>query len=220
MYFRLSCHKSCEKKTKGRYYFENAIIKYGWDSFDVEVLETIDNFDKSKDNNTLLEKESYYIKLFNSSDKNKGYNICKHSTDRTGVKTSDESRKRMSLRQIGRKLSEETKEKIRQARLGKVGTPHTSEHKEKMRKLNLGKKMSLESKEKLRQIRLGSKLSDEHKRKLSQSKIGNSNALGFKHSDETKEKLKKAKLKRKAELDALIDVGLADVANQNIEVNI
>ena len=64
MYFRLSCHKSCEKKTKGRYYFENAIIKYGWDSFNVEILESIDNFDKKNDNIELLEKESFYIQLF------------------------------------------------------------------------------------------------------------------------------------------------------------
>jgi group I intron endonuclease len=221
MYFRLSCHKSCEKKSKGRHYIESAIIKHGWNSFNIEILETIDNFDKMVDNDELLKKESYYIELYDSTNNDKGYNFCKHSTDRTGIKASDETRRRISLSQIGRKHSEETKEKIRQARLGKAGTPHTAEHKERMRKINLGKKMSTESKDKLRQIKLGKKLSDETKLKMGNSKIGNSNALGFKHSEETKEKLRQAKLRNKlAKLDALIDVGLSDVATQNIEVNI
>lgn len=222
MYFRLSCHESCAKKSKGRYYFENAIIKHGWDSFKVDVMETFKNFDKgNKEHRKLiLERESHFIKLLDSTNPKKGYNICKSSTDRTGMKNSEETRRKMSLGQMGRKHSEETKEKIRQARLGTPGTPHTKEHKERMRQLNLGKKMSVESREKLRQLKVGTKLSEETKLKMSISRLGNSYALGFKHSYETKEKLKIARLKRKSELDALIDVGLSDVAKQNIEVNI
>jgi group I intron endonuclease len=221
IYFRLSCHKSCVKKPKGRYYFEHALIKHGWDGFEIDILEIIDNFDKSKDNKRLLDIETGYIKLFESTNPEKGYNILKNSTDSTGSIRSDEFRKNISLRQLGRKLSDETKEKIRQSRLGQPGTPHSKEHKEKMRVLNLGKKMSLDSKEKLRNIKLGTTLSEETKFKMSQSKIGNSNALGFKHSEKTKQKLKDAKLRNKLanELDALIDVGLTNVAGKNIEVN-
>jgi hypothetical protein len=196
LYYRLSCHKSCEKKSNGRYYFENAIIKHGWDSFNIEILEIIQDFNKLKDNDILLEKEKYYIELFDSTNPKNGYNICKSSNDRTGVKSSEETKRNISLGQMGRKHSEETKEKIRQSKLGKRGKPHTEEHKEKMRQLNLGKKMSIESKEKLRQIRLGSKHSEEAKAKMSMFRRGNRYALGFKHSDETKEKLRAAKHKK------------------------
>jgi len=183
LYYRLSNHKSCEKKSKGRSYLENAVIKYGWSSFNVEILEIMDNFDKMTDNDNILKKESYYIELFNATNASKGYNLCKYSTDRTGVRHSEDFKKNMSLRQTGRKLSDETKEKIRQSRLGKSGTPHTEEHKERMRQLNLGRKMLPEDVEKLRQARLGTKASEDTKMKMSISQSGR------KHSDETKAKM-------------------------------
>jgi len=205
IYYRLSCHKSCEKKSNGHYYFENAIIKHGWNSFNIEILKIIKDFNKLKDNHILLEKERHYIEFFDSTNPEKGYNICKSSTDRTGVKSSEETKRNISLGQMGRKHSEETKEKIRQSRLGKPGTPHSKEHKERMRELNLGKKMSIESKEKLRNLKLGTKLSEETKAKMSISRMGNSYALGFKHSDETKGKLKAAKHRKKLQVITLID---------------
>jgi len=223
IYFRLSYHKSCEKKSKGRGYFENSIIKYGWDYFNIEILETVDNFDKLKDNVALLEREAYYIKLFDSTNTSKGYNICSYSTDRTGIPNSEETRKNISQGQLGRKLSEETKEKIRQSRLGKAGTPHSEATKEHLRQINTGKKLSEEQKSKLRQFRLGTKHSEETKLKLSLARIGNSNARGFKHSEETKEKCRLGKLKSKqstTELDALIDVSLLNVADKNLEVSV
>jgi len=220
IYYRLSCHKSCEKKSNGRYYFENAIIKHGWNSFNIEILEIMKDFNKLKDNEILLEKEKYYIELFDSANPKNGYNICKSSNDRTGVKSSEKTKRNISLGQIGRKHSEETKEKIRQSRLGKYGKPHSEEHKEKMRQLNLGKKMSIESREKLKQIRLGTKLSEEAKAKMSMSRKGNSNALGFKHSDETREKLRVARLRRKLSIITPVDVGLNNVAEKGIEVNV
>lgn len=185
LYYRLSNHKSCEKLSKGRSLLEKAVIKYGWNSFDFEILEIVDNFDKIADNNNLLKRESYYIELFDATNLNKGYNLCKYSTDRTGIKHSEDFKIKMSLRQKGRKHSEETKEKIRQARLGKPGTSHTEEHKERMRQLNLGKKMLPEDIEKIRQARLGTKASEETKTKMSVSQSGR------KHSEETKAKMSK-----------------------------
>jgi group I intron endonuclease len=195
IFSRLGNYRRYEKKPKGRYYFENAIIKYGWDSFTVEILETFKNFDKVRDKDLLFERESYYIKLYNSTNTDIGYNICSYSTDRTGVKSSEEARKNISRGQLGRVHSEETKEKLRQAKLGKPGHPHSEETKEKLRSLNIGKKISEETKEKLRKVRLGTKHSEETKLKMSIVKHGNTNALGFKHSEKTKEKLKQARLR-------------------------
>ena len=107
---RLREHKSWKKETKRTCYFQRAILKHGWDSFSLEILEVFENFDKSKDNLSLLERESHYIELFDSTDRDKGYNRCKHSNDLTGVS-----------------LSEETKNKMRQAKLGK---PKTEKHRE------------------------------------------------------------------------------------------
>lgn len=50
-------------------YFYNAIKKYGWDKFTVEILQ--DNLTREQAN----EFEIKYIKLFNSQDPNIGYNI-------------------------------------------------------------------------------------------------------------------------------------------------
>lgn len=50
-------------------YFYNAIKKYGWDNFTVEILQ--DNLTREQAN----EFEIKYIKYFNSQDPNIGYNI-------------------------------------------------------------------------------------------------------------------------------------------------
>ncbi len=160
---RLMAHKSCEKKLKGICYFQNAIIKYGWDSFKVEILETVDNFNKLKDNTSLLDREAYYIELYNSTDKDKGYNICKYSTDLTGIRLTNEHKEKLrisalgNLNRLGAILSEETKQKIKMARTGqknRLGTLHSEETKERIRLSHIGRKHSEETKAKMSQTRL------------------------------------------------------------------
>lgn len=51
---RMLEYSNYENLLKGRYYIQNAIIKHGWDSFTVEVLEIFENFDKMKDNTNLF----------------------------------------------------------------------------------------------------------------------------------------------------------------------
>lgn len=158
---RIYSHKS----SKHKYYFQRAILKHGWENFKVEILEIFANFDKLKDNGALLEREAYYIELFDSTNIKKGYNICKYSTDLTG-----------------RKLTKEHKEKLRQSRLGKK---HSEETKNKLRK-----PMSEETKTKIKNIKLGVKrnkpFSEETRDKMRQ------NNLGKKHSEETREKISKS----------------------------
>ena len=189
---RLISHKSCSKKLKARYHLQHALVKYGWDAFGVEILHIFEKFDKTKDEDRIeiLEKESLFIELFDSIDT--GYNICKHSTDRTGVPCLEETKIKISIANTGKKCSDETKDKIREANLGNtysIGRKHTEESKEKMRQSKLGKcgtPHTEETKEKMRQSKLGKTFSEEHKAKLKGPK-----------SEEHKAKLKLARNNRK-----------------------
>ena len=112
--------------------FANAIRKWGWDSFEVTVLE--ENITSQV---KLNELEVYYIEKFDSY--NNGYNStlggdgvtgCKH-TGMYGKVFTDEHRKKLSLSHIGKPSvrkgsthTEEAKAKIRQARKKQVGQNH------------------------------------------------------------------------------------------------
>lgn len=198
IHHRISCHKSCSKKYNGRCYFENAMIKHGWESFNVEILEIYPKFDKLKDNILLLERESYYIDLFKSYNSDRGYNICKISTDRTGMKHSEETKLKMRrsrsketkeknrLARLGKKHSKETKDKISKSCLGRV---FTDEHKEKLVQASPKRIFSIESKIRMSQANLGRKRSDESREKMRMAKLGKS------RSPETMEKIRLSKLK-------------------------
>jgi len=199
IYHRISCHKSCAKKSEGRCYFENALIRHGWDAFSIEILETFTNFDKLQDNPFLLEKEEYYINLFESYNSDKGYNLCKFSTDRTGIKHSEETKIKMRKprsqatkeknrqARLGKKHSKETKEKISKSNLGRV---FTDDHKQKLRESSPTRIFSVESKLKMSRANLGKKRSEESKEKMRMAKLGKT------RSDETKEKIRLSKLEK------------------------
>ena len=167
---RMKEYSNYENLRKGRYYIQNAIIKHGWDSFTVEVLEIFENFNKLRDNSKLLDRESFYIESYNSTNRDIGYNICKFSNDRTGILCSEESKERMR-----KPKSKEARENMSRSSLGK---PKTKEHIEKLRQSKLGKpnlgrvgkKHSLEAREKMRQSKLGKSLSEHHKDRIRQSK--------------------------------------------------
>lgn len=182
---RLNYHKNCSKKTKGLFYLQNAIIKYGWENFKVEIIQIFENFDKINDNVNLLEKESEYIKFFDSTNPQKGYNRCEYSNDLTG-----------------KILTEEHKNKIRKSNLGRV---FTETHKKNLSLSSKGRIISKETREKMSKSKLGvpshrkgKQLSVETRKKISDSKSGKpSNRLGVKLSDETIRKMKVSHRKNK-----------------------
>lgn len=180
---RLNDHKNVKKNAKGNCYFQHAILKHGWNSFVVEILETVENFNTIEDNNALLEREAYYIELYKSTDRDKGYNRCKFSSDNTGRVRSEEHKQK--LRQP---RSDATKERIRQASLGRT---ISKEHREKISKFHLGRKRSDETKRRMSVSGLGRTHSEESKLKISLAKKGK------KHTEEHKEKVRQAKLKKK-----------------------
>lgn len=73
---RLREHKNDLKNNNhGNEYLQNSYNKYGSNSFDYSIIEIIDN------SQMLIEREIYWIKSFNSMDKNVGYNMCLPSLD-------------------------------------------------------------------------------------------------------------------------------------------
>lgn len=182
---RWSRHRSdLEKNRSTSNKLQLSYNKNGKDNFKFSIIEecSIDE---------LLEREQFYIDLFDSY--NKGYNSVKFAghtlgfspTKETrdkirntllkmnhmkGKKHSDESRKRMSESHKGVKLSEEHKRKI---------SENSSRH-------NLGKHLSDETKKKLSKSHKGKKLSQNVKDKISKS------LTGKKHSEESKNKMSKS----------------------------
>ena len=123
--------------------FARAILKYGWDSFEHEVIasnltkEEADNFEK-----LLIEK-------LNTRDSKYGYNLKEGGSHGN---LSEETRKKMSESQKGKKLSEETRKKISKSSMGK----HLSEEtKEKIRVASIGRQCSEDFKKKMSELKKG-----------------------------------------------------------------
>lgn len=99
--------------------FYNAIQKYGFENFSVEIL---------KNNLTLEEAnywESFYINFYQTTLDKYGYNL---SSGGSNPVPSKQTREKMRQKKLGTKLSEETKEKIRQSHLGKIFTEQHKQH--------------------------------------------------------------------------------------------
>lgn len=201
---RINNHKNVKRKSKGMFYFQYALLKYGWESFSVDILEIVENFDKLRDNESLLKREAHYIELFDSTNTEKGYNRCKFSTDATGIPCSQETKIKIGNANRGRFVSAETKEKLSVSHLGKIVSEETRKKMGDMSRGNqhrLGTKHSEEVKRKMSESRVGKQHTEESKKKMRKPKVKRENLgksfLGRKHSEETKEKMRQVKLKQK-----------------------
>lgn len=153
--------KSVEESTD--YYgsglqINSALKKYGKDNFIKEILEQ-----EIIDEETLCNREIYWINFFKSNNREIGYNI--HEGGKFGGwnknfnnhPNCDEIRAKLSKAGKGRIFSEESKEKIKQSMIGKnlgnqsafKGKKHSKESLEKISKAFKGKKHSKESLEKI-----------------------------------------------------------------------
>lgn len=144
-----------------------AINKWGWNSFEVTVLE-----DNIQDIDTLNKLEMYYIEKYDSF--NNGYNSTKGGEGQVGRVVSEESRRKMSLSHLG------------QIPVNKGGT-HTLETR---KKISEAKKKLVGEKHPF----YGKKHKEETKRKLSENAKNNPNygMKGKKHKKETVEKIKES----------------------------
>jgi len=106
---------------KKNYYLYNAIKKYGFENFNIEVVFEANSKEE------MLEKEIEFIFLYKTNNNLFGYN------NSTG---GESSRK-------GCKASEETKKKISEYQKKRTRKPHSQETKEKMREAALKNKSYL-----------------------------------------------------------------------------
>lgn len=144
------------KAYKNNKHFYNAIVKYGWDNFQHNII--FSNLSKE----VAEEKEKELIKYYNTYKREFGYNqdlggnsrgklgkehLEKLSKSHTGIKWSEEAKKNLSNSLKGRKISDEQKQKLRIYRLGsKMG----EEQKKKISTKLKGRAFSQETLEKMR----------------------------------------------------------------------
>ena len=177
-----------------------SINRYDKNNFIVEVLHKCDSF------SMLNQKEIYYIKKYDSTNPDIGYNISfGGDVWMRGVKMSEETKEKNRRAHLGKKASEEAKEKNRQAQLGRKHSKSTREKMSISGKGKKHKKFSQYTRDKMSKSHLGlvgnrkgCTLTEEHKAKLSaiMKKLGNKppSNKGKKWSDEVKEKIRKGNL--------------------------
>lgn len=150
---------------KSRTFF-NAIVKYGWDSFDHIIVAT-DLTKEEADNLEIL-----LIKTLKTQDPMFGYNVANGGSK--GALTEE----------IKAKISHELKGK--KHNMTEEGSKSLSES-AKLNKPHLGKKVSKETRECWSKKRKGRKLSEEWKDNIRKGMIGVNK--GKKHTEETKKRL-------------------------------
>lgn len=88
--------------------------KYGEENFTLEILETVDTYEELKD------REKYWIKFYDSMNREKGYNLTEGGDGTFGRMHSEETKDKIRQKAIGRKASEETRRKMSESRKGKT----------------------------------------------------------------------------------------------------
>lgn len=139
--------------------------KHGEASFTFSVIERV------VDPADLTAREQHWIDALSACSR-RGYNLAPKARSMLGFVHTQETRNKMSARQLGKKLSPEH---IENTRKGLVGRKMTPEQCEKMRQAKLGKKRGPQSEEhraKIAAANRGRPLSIEHKAKLAAAKLG------------------------------------------------
>lgn len=167
----------------------DAILKYGWNNFNTELIEECDS------KSLLDERERYWIDYYNARDKTVGYNISKGGEGNSRACSKEtklvisiankislnkpEVKAKLSKSATGRIYSIEARKKMSDSRKGKT---FTDEHKQHLSKSLQRRMKDADVQKHLSEWQIGKSLSDETKRKISQSvsKSLKGNYFGYK----------------------------------------
>lgn len=142
--------------------FNDAIVKYGWDNFDHEIL--ADNLTEQEAHR--LERE--YIEANQTTDERYGYNQSVGGKGgRSGISHTEDWKRAMSERQRGRTHSDEHNHKVSESMKGRT---FTDEHRRKLSEAKKGKKLSKEHRLHMSEAQKGRITSEDTKQKLRESK--------------------------------------------------
>lgn len=105
----------CEHKSDAKfknYHLYKSMNKYGIENFNIYEIDRVESKILLEFNENLNALERYYIELYNTFDKNVGYNETTGGEGVCGYKQSEEQIELIRKRVRGRVVSEETKKKI------------------------------------------------------------------------------------------------------------
>lgn len=105
---------------------QRAIKKYGWNNIKHEIL-----FQKIS-RKEAYKKEIELIALYDSTNRQKGYNISKGGGSNAGLKMSEESKEKNRIAHLGKKATLETKQKISESNKGKHNKKKTESQRQKI----------------------------------------------------------------------------------------
>lgn len=178
---RLNGYKNAGGSGNGNSVIKRAILKYGWDAFDWEILLYANNMDY------LNEME---IKLISAYDclAPKGFNI---KTGGSNAPFPEHLKKLFSEQRKGKKHTEEARKKMSIGQKKRWENP-TQEMldrvKEQAKNINLGKTFSENHRK---------NISETRKRLIAEGKLINNTFAGKNHSEETKKKMSESHTGRK-----------------------
>ncbi len=171
--------------------------KYGGrDAFRFEVLEVCET------NEECLIRETWWIAHYDSTDHDKGYNVCKQGKNQAGAKRTDETKALMSKKAKVRGMPKEAHEAAWKATKGK---PKTTEHKAKTKATHWTKRPDAEE----IKARIAAKNSLNSPTQEQRDQIS-ATLKGRKQSEESKAKKKAAWANKTEEEKAAIRKKLSD----------
>ena len=157
-------------------HLQSAWNKYFEKNFVFEIIESFESYDPD----IINEREIFWIKYYNSFNKDFGYNNTSGGDGIKNYKHTEEAKKKISEASKKQKLSKEHKEALLKSITGRK---KSEEELKKLSNAAKGRKISEWHKEQLRKGREAYKITDEVRKKISDSR------KGFKMSEEQKQKL-------------------------------
>jgi len=102
-------------------HLQNSYNKHGKDNFKWEVVEYV-GFDEDKEilKKNLLEREQYYLDLYESYNSARGYNLCSTAGSKLGCKDSQETINKRIIANTGKKRTSAFRKRMSRLRKGKT----------------------------------------------------------------------------------------------------